>query len=242
LWIAAYALVFWCRHVGARFRLAAGRHDAVAPSGAVPRGFEACVTHDASENRADDPGVGTAEKPHTPEEAARLSRVTPQSKLRPTLHATRVTSDAPAKRGWGGACRSFRGGSAALKARCCASGRTTEFPTPPRARAGRRMRFAATQLIKDLCRGGQFVSCTAKRATRSARSGTRRCGTCSRGRPPANEPCRTRFAKHGINASSPRRGEPFDPNQHQAMFEVDGSELSRHHRADVLPATPTTNG
>ena len=32
------------------------------------------------------------------------------------------------------------------------------------------------------------------------------------------------FAKHGIRRIEPAPGEPFDPNQHQAMFEVDGSE------------------
>jgi molecular chaperone GrpE len=32
------------------------------------------------------------------------------------------------------------------------------------------------------------------------------------------------FVRHGIRRIQPALGEPFDPNRHQAMFEVEGNE------------------
>jgi molecular chaperone GrpE len=42
------------------------------------------------------------------------------------------------------------------------------------------------------------------------------------------------FARHGIRRIEPAIGEPFDPNQHQAMFEVDGSERESGAIAQVV--------
>jgi molecular chaperone GrpE len=86
------------------------------------------------------------------------------------------------------------------------------------------VRFAATQLIKDLLQTADNLS----RALHSLPPGLQDQNGAPRnlmaGVAASETALQDTFAKHGIRRIEPALGETFDPNQHQAMFEVDGSE------------------
>jgi molecular chaperone GrpE len=63
------------------------------------------------------------------------------------------------------------------------------------------IRFAATQLVKN-------------ETTRNLLAGVAA----------SERALQDTFVRHGIRRIQPALGEPFDPNRHQAMFEVEGSE------------------
>lgn len=91
------------------------------------------------------------------------------------------------------------------------------------------VRFAATQLIKDLLQTADNLS----RALHTVRAGlpdqpdqnAAALQSLLAGVAASERALQDTFAKHGIRRIEPELGAPFDPNQHQAMFEVDGSEF-----------------
>jgi molecular chaperone GrpE len=86
------------------------------------------------------------------------------------------------------------------------------------------VRFAATQLIKDLPQTADNLS----RALQSVPPGLPEQNEALRnllaGVAASERALHGTFAKHGIERIEPALGAAFDTNQHQAMFEVDGSE------------------
>jgi len=184
-----------------------------------------------SENRADDPGVGTAEKPHTPERPRRLSRVTPQSKLSADSSSTSVTANAPREERLGGAAGPFRGGSAASRSGCCACWPNNRISDAARARAGRRSAVRGYAIDQESPADGDNLSPALPKACHPVcLSINEALRTCSRGRRQRGRACRNFAKPRASDASEPAPGEPFDQISHQAMFEVDGSESARHHR------------
>jgi len=179
-----------------------------------------------SENRADDPGVGTAEKPHTGEEAAAAEPSDAAEQASADSSSTRVTSERALRREAGEEPAGPSGEDrSALKERLL---RVLAEQQNFRRRLERErddaVRFAATQLIKDLLQTADNLS----RALQSVPPGLPDQNEALRnllaGVAASERALQDTFAKHGIRRIEPAPGEPFDPNQHQAMFEVDGSE------------------
>jgi molecular chaperone GrpE len=186
-----------------------------------------------SEDRADVHGADTAEKPHAPEEAAVAE---PSDAAEHASTDSVPTSDAPPSTPVTGertppkeAGKEPAGPSeedpAELKERLL---RVLAEQQNLRRRLERErddaVRFAATQLIKDLLQTADNLS----RALHSVPSDLQDQNGALRnllaGVAASERALQDTFAKHGIRRIEPALGETFDPNQHQAMFEVDGSE------------------
>src|SRR5580693_2312816 len=151
-----------------------------------------------SENRADVPGGDTAEKPRAPEESALAQPSDVAEQAAADSSSTPVTGErAPPKEAGEEPAGPSEEDPTALKEQLL---RVLAEQQNFRRRLERErddaVRFAATQLIKDLLQTADNLS----RALQDT------------------------FEKHGIRRIEPALGEPFDPNQHQAMFEVENSQ------------------
>ena len=174
----------------------------------------------ASENKVDMPDSDTAEKPRAPDEAAAPE---PSDVAEPASDEAFPATEAPSSREES-ASRSDED-PAELKERLL---RVLAEQQNFRRRLERErddaVRFAATQLIKDLLQTADNLS----RALQSVPPGLPDQNEALRnllaGVAASERALQDTFAKHGIRRIEPAPGEPFDPNQHQAMFEVDGSE------------------
>jgi molecular chaperone GrpE len=186
-----------------------------------------------SEDRADVHGADAAEKPHAPDEAAAAEpsdaaehASTDSVPTSDALPSTPVTGERtpPKEAGKELAGRSEED-PAELKERLL---RVLAEQQNLRRRLERErdeaVRFAATQLIKDLLQTADNLS----RALHSLPPGLQDQNGALRnllaGVAASERALQDTFAKHGIRRIEPALGETFDPNQHQAMFEVDGSE------------------
>jgi molecular chaperone GrpE len=96
------------------------------------------------------------------------------------------------------------------------------------------VRFAATQLIKDLLQTADNLSRALQSVPPSALDQNEALQNLLAGVAASERALQDTFARHGIRRIEPAIGEPFDPNQHQAMFEVDGSEWESGTIAQVV--------
>jgi molecular chaperone GrpE len=196
-----------------------------------------------SENRVEVPGSDTAEKPHAPEESAATqpSDVAEQASAEsfPASDApssTPVTGEhAPPKEAGEEPAGPSEEDPAELKERLL---RVLADHQNFRRRLEREqddaVRFAATQLIKDLLQTADNLS----RALQSVPPGLPDQNVALRnllaGVAASERALQDTFAKHGIRRIKPKIGEPFDPNQHQAMFEVEDSQYEPGTIAQVI--------
>jgi molecular chaperone GrpE len=186
-----------------------------------------------SEHRADVPGADTMEKPYTAEEMAQAEpseaagQVSADSTPASEPPSATVTGE-PAPPGEAGAepAGLVQEDPAELRERLL---RVLAEQQNFRRRLERErddaVRFAATQLIKDLLQTADNLS----RALHTVQAGLPdqdgALQSLLAGVAASERALQDTFAKHGIRRIEPELGAPFDPNQHQAMFEVDGSEF-----------------
>src|SRR6202047_3503327 len=178
-----------------------------------------------SENRADVSGADTAEKPRAPEESASAQPSDVAEQAAADSSSTPDTNErAPPKEAGGEPAGPSEEDPAALKEQLL---RVLAEQQNFRRRLEREwddaVRFAAAQLIKDLPQTADNLS----RALQSVPPGLPEQNEALRnllaGVAASERALHGTFAKHGIERSEPALGAAFNPNQHQAMFEVDGS-------------------
>lgn len=179
----------------------------------------------ASEDRGDMPGADTAEKPRPPDEAAAAE---------PSEAPEQASAEPSARPGNGeGATQIVLGKEAAGPAREDPSElkqrllRVLAEQENFRRRVERErddaVRFAATQLIRDLLQTADNLS-RALQSVPDQPGQNEAVQNLLAGVAASERALQDTFAKHGIRRIEPALGESFDPNQHQAMFEVGGSE------------------
>ena len=191
-----------------------------------------------SEHRADVPGADTMEKPHAAEEMAQAEsseaagQVSADSAPADEAPSSAPVTGEPAPPGEAGAepAGLVQEDPAELRERLL---RVLAEQQNFRRRLERErddaVRFAATQLINDLLQTADNLS----RALHTVRAGlpdqpdqnAAALQSLLAGVAASERALQDTFAKHGIRRIEPEPGAPFDPNQHQAMFEVDGSEF-----------------
>ena len=96
------------------------------------------------------------------------------------------------------------------------------------------VRFAATQLVKDLLQTADNLSRALESVPSDLSAQNEAVRTLLAGVAASERALQESFAKHGIRRVQPTLGEPFDPHQHQAMFEVEGSERAPGTIAQVV--------
>jgi molecular chaperone GrpE len=179
----------------------------------------------SSENRTGDaPGAETAENLRSPEEPAAEPSDDAEQVSADRSSMPDTTESAPPKEGGEEPAGPSADNPAELRERLLrAQAEQQNFQRRLERERDDAVRFAATELVKELLQTADNLS----RALQSVTPGL----------PEQNEPLRNllagvgaseralqdTFAKHGIRRIQPALGEPFDPNQHQAMFEVEGS-------------------
>lgn len=107
-----------------------------------------------------------------------------------------------------------RGGLVALAQRC------EPFPL---GRPRDAVRFAATELVRELLQTADNLSRALQSVMPGAPDQDEVLKNLLGGVAASERALQDTFAKHGIRRIQPALGEPFDPTQHQAMFEVEGS-------------------
>jgi molecular chaperone GrpE len=96
------------------------------------------------------------------------------------------------------------------------------------------VRFAATQLVKDLLQTADNLSRALESVPPDLSAQNEALRTLLAGVAASERALQESFAKHGIRRLQPKPGEPFDPHQHQAMFEVEGTEQAPGTIAQVV--------
>ena len=185
----------------------------------------------ASEERGDIAGADTAEKPRAPDEAAAAepSDVPEQASAD---SATAPRGRAPPKEAE--PAGTSEEDAAELRERLLrVLAEQQNFQRRLERERDDAVRFAAAQLVKDLLQTADNLS----RALHSAPPEADRSEALRNllaGVAASERALQDTFAKHGIRRIEPARGEAFDPNQHQAMFEVEGSEREPGTIAQVV--------
>jgi len=192
-----------------------------------------------SENRANAPGADTAETPRGPDEAAAAEpndvagqdsdEAFPRS-------STPVTGErAPPKEAEEELAHPSEEDPAELKERLLrVLAEQQNFQRRIERERDDAVRFAATRLIKDLLQTADNLS----RALHSVPPGLPDQNEAMRnllaGVAASEKALQDTFAKHGIRRIDPALGEPFDPNQHQAMFEIESGPFEPGAIAQVV--------
>jgi molecular chaperone GrpE len=96
------------------------------------------------------------------------------------------------------------------------------------------VRFAATQLVKDLLQTADNLSRALLSAPPSLPDQNEALQNLLAGVAASERALQDTFAKHRITRIEPALGEAFDPDRHQAMFEVEGSECEPGRIAQVV--------
>ena len=96
------------------------------------------------------------------------------------------------------------------------------------------VRFAATQLVKDLLQTADNLSRALLSAPPSLPDQNEALQNLLAGVAASERALQDTFARHRITRIEPALGEAFDPNRHQAIFEVEGSECEPGTIAQVV--------
>jgi molecular chaperone GrpE len=192
-----------------------------------------------SENRANARGADTAETPRAPDEAAAAEpndvggqdsdEACPRS-------STPVTGEcAPPKEAEEELARPSKEDPAELKERLLGMlAEQQNFQRRIERERDDAVRFAATRLIKDLLQTADNLS----RALHSVPPGLPDQNEALRnllaGVAASERALQDTFTKHGIRRIEPALGEPFDPNQHQAMVEIESGPFEPGSIAQVV--------
>ena len=86
------------------------------------------------------------------------------------------------------------------------------------------IRFAATQLVKDLLQTADNLSRALESVPPERSAQDQVMQNLLAGVAASERALQDAFARHGITRLQPALGEPFDPDQHQAMFEVEAGD------------------
>jgi molecular chaperone GrpE len=92
------------------------------------------------------------------------------------------------------------------------------------------IRFAATQLVKDLLQTADNLARALQSVPSEAPAENQALQNLLTGVAASERALQDTFARHGIRQIQPSPGEAFDPNQHHAMFEV---ELDDHEPGTI---------
>ena len=92
------------------------------------------------------------------------------------------------------------------------------------------IRFAATQLVKDLLQTADNLARALQSVPSELPVENQALQNLLTGVAASERALQDTFARHGIRQIQPALGEPFDPNQHHAMFEV---ELDDHEPGTI---------
>jgi molecular chaperone GrpE len=98
------------------------------------------------------------------------------------------------------------------------------------------VRFAATQLIKDLLQTADNLARALESAPHDLGAQDEAMRNLLTGVAASERALQETFKRHGISRIQPTLGEAFDPNSHQAMFEVQGTEWPAGVVAQVVLA------
>jgi molecular chaperone GrpE len=86
------------------------------------------------------------------------------------------------------------------------------------------IRFAATQLVKDLLQTADNLSRALESVPPERSAQDQVMQNLLAGVAASERALQDALARHGITRLQPALGEPFDPDQHQAMFEVEAGD------------------
>jgi molecular chaperone GrpE len=86
------------------------------------------------------------------------------------------------------------------------------------------IRFAATQLVKDLLQTADNLSRALESVPPERSAQDQAMQNLLAGVAASERALHDALARHGITRLQPALGEPFDPDQHQAMFEVEAGD------------------
>jgi molecular chaperone GrpE len=86
------------------------------------------------------------------------------------------------------------------------------------------IRFAATQLVKDLLQTADNLARALESVPPDLPARSQEMQNLLAGVAASERALQDTFARHGITQIQPALGEPFDPHQHQAMFEVEAAD------------------
>jgi molecular chaperone GrpE len=86
------------------------------------------------------------------------------------------------------------------------------------------IRFAATQLVKDLLQTADNLSRALESVPPERSAQDQVMQNLVAGVAASERALQDALARHGITRLQPALGEPFDPDQHQAMFEVEAGD------------------
>jgi len=177
-----------------------------------------------TEDRADVPGADAAEKSHAPE-AAPASRPSEVAEQASSSSMPDTSERAPPREAGEEPAGTSEEDPAELKERLL---RVLAEQQNFRRRLERErddaVRFAATQLIRDLLQTADNLSRALQSVPASLPDQNEALQNLLSGVAASERALQDTFAKHGIRRIEPELGEPFDPNQHQAMFEVEQSQ------------------
>jgi molecular chaperone GrpE len=86
------------------------------------------------------------------------------------------------------------------------------------------IRFAAIQLVKDLLQTADNLARALESVPPDLPAWSQEIQNLLAGVAASERALQDTFARHGITQIQPALGEPFDPHQHQAMFEVEAAD------------------
>jgi molecular chaperone GrpE len=86
------------------------------------------------------------------------------------------------------------------------------------------IRFAATQLVKDLLQTADNLARALESVPPDLSARSQEMQNLLTGVAASERALQDTFARHGITQIQPALGEPFDPHQHQAMFELEAAD------------------
>jgi molecular chaperone GrpE len=96
------------------------------------------------------------------------------------------------------------------------------------------IRFAATQLVKDLLQTADNLARALESVPPDLPARSQEMQNLLTGVAASERALQDAFARHGITRLQPGLGEPFDPDQHHAMFEVEAGDREPGTIAQVM--------
>ena len=180
----------------------------------------------ASENKADVPGADTMEKPQTVDEATAAEpsetaeRASPRGSSSTPDYGERARREEAAEQ----PADPSEEDPAELKERVLrVLADQQNFQRRLERERDDAVRFAATELVKELLQTADNLSRALQSVTPGDPDQNEALRSLLNGVAASERALQDTFARHGIRRIQPTLGDPFDPNHHQGMFELEGS-------------------